>query len=99
MARRYSHRPLFPNPVVSFFLFWLGYILNGSTLPPSVTFCTARYVELQSSPHSGRLCLEDSDPWRLRERNPKVGKGDVPARWPGMRVRAETPGPPAWKGA
>src|SRR6266478_7554353 len=43
MARRYSHRPLFPNPVVSFFLFWLGYILNGSTLPPSVTFCTARY--------------------------------------------------------
>src|SRR6266851_340415 len=38
MARRYSHRPLFPNPVVSFFLFWLGYILNGSTLPPSVTF-------------------------------------------------------------
>src|SRR5712692_3990155 len=44
MARRYSHRPLFPNPVVSFFLFWLGYILNGSTLPPSVTFCTARYA-------------------------------------------------------
>src|SRR5713101_7583356 len=43
MARRYSHRPLFPNPVVSFFLFWLGYILNDSTLPPSVTFCTARY--------------------------------------------------------
>src|SRR6266478_5343026 len=46
MARRYSHRPLFPNPVVSFFLFWLGYILNGSTLPPSVTFCTARYDSL-----------------------------------------------------
>src|SRR6266849_1044829 len=47
MARRYSHRPLFPNPVVSFFLFWLGYILNGSTLPPSVTFCTARYAVLR----------------------------------------------------
>src|SRR5229473_223154 len=44
MARRYSHRPLFPNPVVSFFLFLLCYILNGSTLPPSVTFCTARYA-------------------------------------------------------
>src|SRR6266852_4397027 len=48
MARRYSHRPLFPNPVVSFFLFWLGYILNGSTLPPSVTFCTARYAGFRS---------------------------------------------------
>jgi len=24
--------PLFPNLVVSFSLFWLGYILNGATL-------------------------------------------------------------------
>jgi hypothetical protein len=32
--------------VASFFLFWLGYILNGATLPPSVTFCMARYVSL-----------------------------------------------------
>ncbi len=55
--------------------------------------------DLQSSPHSDRLCVEDSDPWRLRERNPKVGRGDVPATLPGMRVRVETPGPPTWKGA
>src|SRR6266478_5531275 len=55
MARRYSHRPLFPNPVVSFFLFWLGYILNGSTLPPSVTFCTARYAGVTSFDGYGRL--------------------------------------------
>src|SRR5713226_4211862 len=55
MARRYSHRPLFPNPVVSFFLFWLGYILNGSTLPPSVTFCTARYESIRSDLGDGRL--------------------------------------------
>src|SRR6266478_7401104 len=55
MARRYSHRPLFPNPVVSFFLFWLGYILNGSTLPPSVTFCTARYASLTYPPLPRRI--------------------------------------------
>src|SRR5712692_3298431 len=55
MARRYSHRPLFPNPVVSFFLFWLGYILNGSTLPPSVTFCTARYDRSLRIPSSVRI--------------------------------------------
>src|SRR5206468_6264055 len=30
--------PLVSHPVVSFFLFWLGYILNGATLSPSVTF-------------------------------------------------------------
>src|SRR5216684_7963140 len=57
MARRYSHRPLFPNPVVSFFLFWLGYILNGSTLPPSVTFCTARYGCLSGAARYARLCV------------------------------------------
>src|SRR3984957_16897767 len=35
--------PLVSQPVVSFLLFWLGYILNGATLSPSVTFCMTRY--------------------------------------------------------
>src|SRR6266478_2476119 len=76
MARRYSHRPLFPNPVVSFFLFWLGYILNGSTLPPSVTFCTARYVDEQT------LSLDDSIAL-TRVRPPKSTKNDrvLDASW------------------
>src|SRR6266849_10973251 len=60
MARRYSHRPLFPNPVVSFFLFWLGYILNGSTLPPSVTFCTARYDPCPSTGQRSRIAAAAS---------------------------------------
>lgn len=28
-----EHHRRFPKPVVSFFLFWLGYILNGAMLP------------------------------------------------------------------
>src|SRR6266481_10147198 len=78
MARRYSHRPLFPNPVVSFFLFWLGYILNGSTLPPSVTFCTARYAYLWRACGKRKLTAHAyTKPARNHETQQKDGDGDA----------------------
>src|SRR5215472_15756717 len=48
MARRYSHRPLLPNLSSSKTLVWLGYIINGSTFLPSVTFTTTRYGDFSA---------------------------------------------------
>src|SRR3984957_18920523 len=47
--------PLVSQPVVSFLLFWLGYILNGATLSPSVTFCMTRYAVVLDAAEYARL--------------------------------------------